>query len=44
MAKRLEKLAPAPDFEIKDIRGNLVRLSEVYRHKPVLLVMNRGFV
>ncbi len=44
MSKRLEKLAIAPDFEIKDLNGNLVRLSDVYHRQPVVLVMNRGFV
>jgi hypothetical protein len=43
MSKRLEKLMVTPDFEIKDIQGNLVRLSEVYYRRPVVLVMNRGF-
>jgi hypothetical protein len=44
MAKKLEKLAVAPDFEIKDVQGNLVQLSEVYQRQPVVLVMNRGFI
>ncbi len=44
MSKRLEKLAAAPDFEIKDLNGNLVRLSDIYRRQPVVLVMNRGFI
>jgi hypothetical protein len=43
MANRLEKLAVAPDFEIKDLNGSLVHLSELYRRQPVVLVMNRGF-
>ena len=34
---------PAPDFEIKDLRGNLVRLSE-FRGKPVALAFLRGFM
>ncbi len=44
MAKRLEALATAPDFELKDTQGNLVRLSEVYPRQLVVLVMLRGFV
>ncbi len=44
MAKRLEKLAVAPDFEMKDMQGNRVRLSEVYRQRSVVLVVNRGFI
>lgn len=34
---------PAPDFELLDLRGNLVRLSD-YRGKPVVLVFLRGFM
>jgi peroxiredoxin len=44
MAKKLEKLTVAPDFELKDTRGEVVRLSEVCSRQPVVLVMNRGFV
>ncbi len=44
MSKQLEKLALAPDFEIKDLLGSPVRLSEIYKRHPVVLVVNRGFV
>jgi peroxiredoxin len=44
VAKKLEQLAAAPDFELKDTQGNRVKLSEVYRRQPVVLVMNRGFM
>ncbi len=44
MAKRLEKLAKAPEFELKDTRGQTVRLADYRGKQPVVLVMNRGFV
>lgn len=34
----------APDFELADFNGNLVRLSDFKGKKTVLLVFNRGFV
>jgi peroxiredoxin len=34
---------PAPDFELADYTGKLVRLSD-FRGKNVLLVFNRGFI
>lgn len=33
----------APDFELTDVRGNRVRLSEILEGKPVLLAFLRGF-
>ena len=33
----------APDFELKDVEGNLVRLSD-FRGRPVLLAFLRGFM
>ena len=44
MAKRLDKLAIAPDFELKDTQGNLVVLSQYRGQQPVVLVMTRGFI
>ena len=34
----------APDFELKDISGNTVRLSSFRGEKPVVLVFLRGFL
>jgi len=34
---------PAIEFELKDVNGRLVRLSE-YRGKPVVLAFLRGFM
>lgn len=34
----------APDFELADISGNLVRLSSFRGSKPVLLAFLRGFM
>ena len=33
----------APDFELKDVQGNQIRLSE-FRGKPVILAFLRGFM
>ena len=33
----------APDFELKDINDNLIRLSE-FRGKPIVLSFLRGFM
>jgi peroxiredoxin len=35
---------PAPDFELEDIHGNLIRLSAFHRSKPVVLAFLRGFM
>ena len=34
----------APEFELKDVKGNLVRLSDYRGGKPVLLAFLRGFM
>jgi peroxiredoxin len=39
---KVEINAPAPDFELADLNGTKVRLSD-YRGKNILLVFNRGF-
>ena len=33
----------APDFELEDINGNLIRLSSFRGSKPVVLAFLRGF-
>lgn len=35
---------PAPDFELEDVHGNIVRLSQVYKNNPVVLAFLRGFM
>jgi peroxiredoxin len=35
---------PAPDFELTDINGNLIRLSNFRGSKPVVLAFLRGFL
>jgi peroxiredoxin len=42
MSKLITPGELAPDFELKDIQGNIVRLSS-FRGKPVLLAFLRGF-
>lgn len=33
----------APDFSLPDLEGNLIKLSDTYRSKNVVLVFNLGF-
>jgi len=35
---------PAPDFELADVNGKLVRLSDFRGKKPVVLSFLRGFM
>ena len=35
---------PAPDFELADACGKLVRLSDYHSKSNVMLVFNRGFI
>ncbi len=34
----------APDFELKDINGNVIRLSNFRGSKPIVLTFLRGFM
>ncbi len=43
MSKLIEPDELAPDFELKDVEGRLVRLSD-FRGKPVVLSFLRGFM
>jgi peroxiredoxin len=43
MSKRVDLNQSAPDFSLKDFKGNEVRLSNFQGKKNVLLVFNRGF-
>jgi peroxiredoxin len=43
MAKKLDILAKAPDFELVDTTGATIHLAEINRGKPVVLVLMRGF-
>ncbi len=42
MTKLIASGDMAPDFELKDVQGKTVRLSD-YRGKPVVLAFLRGF-
>ena len=42
--QKMTVLTEAPDFELKDTRGNFVRLSDFVGKQPVVLVMTRGFI
>ena len=33
----------APDFEIEDFKGEKFKLSDFFKKKNVLIVLNRGF-
>jgi peroxiredoxin len=35
---------PAPDFELTDVNGDLIRLSDYRGSKPVVLAFLRGFM
>ena len=43
MSKLITPGELAPDFELKDVQGRLVRLSE-FRGRPVVLSFLRGFM
>lgn len=43
MPELLHAGEPAPEFELTDTRGRLVRLTD-YRGKPIVLAFLRGFL
>ncbi len=43
MSKLITPGELAPDFELQDVEGQVVRLSD-FRGKPVLLAFLRGFM
>jgi peroxiredoxin len=43
MKQKINENLQAPDFELTDTRGEIIRLN-AYRGKSVLLVLLRGFV
>jgi peroxiredoxin len=43
MSKLITPGEIAPDFELKDVAGNIIRLSD-FRGKPVVLAFLRGFM
>jgi len=43
MTELLQSGEPAPDFELSDIRGKFIRLSD-YRGRTVVLAFLRGFL
>lgn len=43
MTKLITPGEPAPDFELQDVQGRSVRLSD-YRGRPVVLAFLRGFM
>jgi thioredoxin-dependent peroxiredoxin len=43
MTKMITPGELAPDFELRDVEGNLIRLSD-FRGKPVVLSFLRGFM
>jgi len=40
---RLESNTQAPEFELTDARGNIIRLADFSHKKIIFLVLNRGF-
>jgi hypothetical protein len=44
MAKKLNVLANAPDFELTDTNGQVQVLSSLWKDEYVVLVLLRGFV
>lgn len=40
---KVQLFKPAPDLDITDMKGNLVKLSDYKNKNNVLLIFNRGF-
>jgi peroxiredoxin len=43
MTARIDLNRPAPDFELEDLHGRTIRLSDFRGQKHVVLIFNRGF-
>lgn len=43
MTSRIKVGSKAIDFELKNVDGNTVRLSDYFGKKNIVLVFNRGF-
>ena len=41
---RIQLNQPAPDFAMRDYKGNLIRLSDFRGKRIVILIFNRGFM
>lgn len=44
MTEKVTENVKAPDFELIDLHGEAVRLSEYQDKKHIVLVFNRGFL
>ena len=44
MTKRVQIDQPAPEFSLRDMNGQQIKLSSFKDESNVLLVFNRGFV
>jgi peroxiredoxin len=44
MAKRVQIDQPAPEFSLRDVDGQQIKLSDFKDKSNVLLVFNRGFM
>ena len=44
MAEQLVVNVPAPEFELTDTNGQIIKLADYRGKQPVILVLLRGFV